>query len=123
LNYMELIGEIDEYEISFEELARLADGTDLTDFINKLSLEIARRFIRGELDYEVADGAMNYVFDFMTDNIFLTSSGNYIPSPALDIYEAFDAGEYRHSKDDDSVCPIEKYTKPFLMEVFKTYGN
>ncbi|TMO62501.1 hypothetical protein [Pseudoalteromonas aurantia] len=123
MDTFELIKQIDENAISFEDFACLSEQGDLIDFVNSFSLNIAKLYMKNEIEFELADGAMNYIFGFMTDDIFMNFSSNYIPSPAIDIYDAFDAGEYQHSGDSDDTCPIEKYTKPHLIEVLETYGS
>ena len=123
LETLELIKQTDENVISFEDFSCLSEQGDLIALVNSFSLIIAKLYIKNEIKFELADGAMNYIFGFMTDDIFMNFSGNYIPSPAIDIYDAFDAGEYHHSGDSDDICPIEKYTKPHLIEVLETYGS
>ncbi|MCF6456742.1 hypothetical protein, partial [Pseudoalteromonas sp. MMG024] len=123
LETLELIKQTDENVISFEDFSCLSEQGDLIALVNSFSLNIAKLYMKNEIKFELADGAMNYIFGFMTDDIFMNFSGNYIPSPAIDIYDAFDAGEYHHSGDSDDICPIEKYTKPHLIEVLETYGS
>lgn len=123
LETLELIKQTDENVISFEDFSCLSEQGDLIGLVNSFSLKIAKLYMKCEIEFELADGAMNYIFGFMTDDIFMNFSGNFIPSPAIDIYDAFDAGEYQHSGDSDDTCPIEKYTKPHLIEVLETYGS
>jgi len=123
LKTLELIKQTVEYTISFEDFACLSKQGDLIGLVNSFSLDVAKLYMKNEIEFESADGTMNYIFGFMTDDIFMNFSGNYIPSPAIDIYDAFDAGEYHHSGDSSDTCPIEKYTKPYLIEVLKAYGS
>jgi hypothetical protein len=123
LETLELIKKTDEYSISFEDFACLSEQGDLIGLVNSFSLNIAKLYMENEIEFELADGAMNYIFGFMTEDTFMNFSGNYIPSPAIDIYDAFDAGEYHHSGDSDDICPVEKYTKPLLIKVLETNSS
>jgi hypothetical protein len=120
MDMITLIKKADQGLISYQEFARSAESTDLISFVNEFSLEVARKFSNNELDYELCDGAMNYLFGFMTDKVFLKQSNNFIPSPALDIYDAFDAGEYNHRGDSRDVDPVTKYTIPSIKEILSS---
>ncbi|MGB0900043.1 MAG: hypothetical protein ACPGSN_12365 [Psychrobium sp.] len=123
MNIIEVIKKIDQYEISFEDFALLSEGDDLANFINSFSMTVAQQFMADNIDFDVADGAINYVWDFMINDVFGTQEGNSVPSPAYDIYDAFDMGEYHHSGDPKNVCPVEKYTKPYLDEILREYSH
>jgi len=83
-----------------------------TQQFNLVSIRIAENFMSGELSYTDADFAMNGVWPVMLDYIMK----NDIPlvEPCYAIYEAFDQGEYDHKDGSD---PVEKHTKPLLIEV------
>ncbi|MDX1538713.1 hypothetical protein [Arsukibacterium sp.] len=87
-------------------------NVELPQLFNLVSIRIAENFMSGQLSYTDADFAMNGVWPVMLDYIMK----NDIPlvEPCYAIYEAFDQGEYDHKDGSD---PVEKYTKPLLIEV------
>jgi hypothetical protein len=103
----------DEQVFSFCELHSIS----VLQFVDMFSIEIAKGYNNGEHDFDFADSAMNTLWGFMTDPPFLDKSGNTIPEPAMDIYEAFDAGEYYHSGDCRPIDPEVKYTKPYIKDI------
>jgi hypothetical protein len=89
---------------------------ELQEFCNQFSLVIATGFYNGMFSYEFCDDAMNYLWGFMTDEpIFSSDKG--IPEPAFSIYQAFDAGEYNHDGDATETDPVEKYTRPLIIDI------
>ena len=117
MDIVSLIKQADDDSISFEDFAAYAHEGDIISLVNEFSLEVAKRFIKKEMDFDVCDGAMNYLFALMTDDIFLNLTNNVIPSPALEIYDAFDAGEYFHKGDSRDIDPSEKYMVPLISEI------
>lgn len=89
----------------------------LVDFVNSFSLALAKGYQDQRYDFEFSDGAANWLFGFMTDEVFLSSNNNALPSPAYDVYLAFDEGEYHHKGDAEDVLAEEKYTKPRINEI------
>ncbi len=80
---------------------------------NVLSVGVARRLVAGTLEYSEADDIMNWVWSYMLhDNAD-------VPQPAFRIYEAVDAGEYRHPGDSEQIDPVKKYTLPWLREILQ----
>lgn len=90
------------------------------ELLNTISLEVAQRFISGELSYDLADDIMNGFFGVMFD--VMGVDGN-LPRPAFDIYQAFDEGEYQHLGDSGHIPPYELYTRPYLMEILLKHAN
>ncbi len=95
-------------------------GIPPDSFCNEFALRVAKGFRDGILDYEFCDEAINYLFSFFTTPPLFGSDRN-IPQPAFEIYQAFDEGEYRHSKDPTWVNPVEKYTRPQIAEILQRY--
>lgn len=123
MDYCSLIKTVNQEDIDYEQFANLVKGGDLVKFVNEFSISVASLYKSEQLGFDICDGAMNYLFGFMTDDIFLRFSGDFIPSPAIDVYEAFDAGEYHHRGDPDEVCPIEKYTNKLVEEILSNANS
>ena len=85
-------------------------------FFDEISVEIARSFDAGKLNFEAADFAMNDLWTIAVhDDEQLT--------PLLDeIYNAFDAGEYasplRPPHD-----PIETHTRPMVKRILERLAS
>ena len=86
-------------------------NVDLPQLFNLVSIRIAESFIGGQLSYTDADWAMNGVWPVMLD--YIMENNMPLVEPCYAIYEAFDQGEYDHKDGSD---PVEKYTKPLLVE-------
>jgi len=107
-------GSLEEIEaVSFSETNRLS----LDEFAHEFSRNVAQNYFDGVYDFSFSDSAVNWLYGFLTDSTYLASNGNAISEFPLDVYLAFDAGEYHHSCDDDSVDPIIKYTDPAIEKV------
>lgn len=76
-----------------------------------LALEVAKRYARKEIDYRLADWIMNNVFYAIT-----AEPSNKWSELFLDIYNAFDSGEYRRDGD-GGIDPSEKYTRPEIARI------
>ncbi|WP_100641512.1 hypothetical protein [Marinobacter salexigens] len=87
-------------------------------FCNDYAVWVAKGFYEERLTYEFCDGAMNYLWGFMTTPPVFGEDKN-IPEPAFEIYRAFDEGEYHHQGDPSAIDPVEKYTKPLVEELFR----
>ena len=111
-------GNLEESEvIAFSEAARMT----LDEFAHEFSRDVANNYWEGLYDYSFSDGAMNWLYGFLTDPTYLESNGNTISEYPLEVYLAFDAGEYHHSGDDESVDPVNKYTDSAIEKVLS--GN
>ncbi|GAB2528969.1 hypothetical protein [Microbulbifer agarilyticus] len=107
-------GTLEEGElIDFSNAGQLS----LDEFAHEFSRDIAQNYWDGLYDYSFCNGAMNWLYGFLTDPAYLESNDNTISEFPLEVYLAFDAGEYRHSGDDESVDPICKYTDPAIEKV------
>lgn len=89
-------------------------NVELPQLFNVVSIRIAKSFICGHLSYTDADFAMNSVWPVMLD--YIMESNISLVEPCYAIYEAFDQGEYDHKDGSD---PVEKYTKPLLVEALR----
>lgn len=66
---------------------------------------------------------MNWLYGFMTDNAYLTSNNNTISDFPLNVYLAFDEGEYHRSNDPKSLDPIIKYINPKIKKLFNELNS
>lgn len=89
-------------------------------FCNEFSLQVAKGFHSGQLSYELCDNAMNYLFGFFTTPPMLGPDKS-LPEPAMEIYLAFDAGEYYRRTDPPGTDPVEKYTRPQVAEILRAF--
>jgi len=104
-------GTLEEKEVvSFSE----ASNISLDEFAHKFSKDVAQKYWDGLYDYSFCDGAMNWLYGFLTDPVYLESNDNTISEFPLEVYLAFDAGEYHHSDDEETVDSVRKYTDPAI---------
>lgn len=92
-------------------------GLNAADFFNSLSIDIAKGFDSGELDFWPANHAMNHIFSFLLEDFALVGDGYEFPEPAFSIYEAFDAGEWDRG---DGRDPVITYTAPEIKRILST---
>ncbi|WP_144395072.1 hypothetical protein [Pleionea sediminis] len=125
MNLAEVLIKASDNELEFETAISWASeqGYSLVEFVNDFAIELARGYRDSKYDYEFCDGAANWLSAFMTEKKFLESNCNTIPSPAWDIYLAFDEGEYQHRGDADDVVPHEKYTMPRILEILNSENS
>ena len=71
------------------------------------SKHVALEFANGEMSYSDGDAAMNHLFGV---------AGLDLTGFAMDIYEAFDAGEFFRDNDPVGTIPWQKYTLPYVMK-------
>jgi hypothetical protein len=74
---------------------------------------VAEEFAQGEISYADGDAAMNCLFGVAVNDL----SGF-----AVEIFQAFDAGEYRRQDDPVGTIPWQKYTLPYVMEALVKEG-
>ncbi|AJQ94822.1 hypothetical protein [Gynuella sunshinyii] len=119
MNLTELLVLASKNELSERTAIEHARSHNLTlaQFANMFALALAQSYREQRYDFAFCDNAANWLFGFMTDETFLASNNNTLPSPAYDVYLAFDAGEYHHRGDDKDVVAEEKYTKPLILEI------
>ncbi len=88
-----------------------------TEFCLSFAERAAKRYLKGDLSFTEADIALNwlYAISYVSD----TAPGE-MPDLALQIYDAFDSGEYYHSDDEPDVDPELKYTLPRIKELIES---
>ena len=91
------------------EIAQLCDATaaDIDAALDAIAIEVAHRYLRGNIPFLSADTLMNNLFSHA-----VMHSG--LPSVFMRAYEAFDEGEYHHAGDAEGVDTEVAYTKPLL---------
>ncbi|WP_248800595.1 hypothetical protein [Pseudomonas sp. MWU13-2105] len=87
--------------------------------VNELALAVANGFNAMTLDFDFCSQAMNGLEGAVVQ---LAVDGE-TPEPALSIYLAFDAGEFKRSGDPIDVCPAEKYTRPMIERILLEHKN
>ena len=87
-----------------------------TALMNEFGLHLAREFEAERLSFAFCDSAVNWVW-----GVLVTRAGTQpeVPWPNTfhEVYEAFDAGVFRHTGDPAEVDPVQKYTRPAIREV------
>lgn len=94
-------------------------GIDPRQLVNELALAVANGFNSMALDFDFCSQAMNGLEGVVAQ---LAVDGE-TPEPALSIYLAFDAGEFKCSGDPIDVCPIEKYTRPMIERILLEHND
>jgi len=82
-------------------------GVDKDRFCYLFAKVVADEFVNGEMSYSDGDVAMNQLAAIMDIDLRGFS---------LDIYQAFDAGEFYRDDDPKGTIPWQKYTLPAVME-------
>jgi hypothetical protein len=82
--------------------------------LNAIALEVARRYLAGDMDFGDGDSVANSLHGWS-----MTHRDSMLPEPANGIFLAFDEGEYRHQGDSESVDNEAKYTRPMIIEVLR----
>lgn len=88
-------------------------GLEKHEFENAFARWVAIDFAMGELSYSQADTAMNWL------SVRARPALSNLP---LEIYLAFDAGEYTHPGEMATIIPWQKYTLPYVMKIFEREG-
>ena len=89
-----------------------------TKLIEDLSIETAKRYWKGEIDFGDGDCIMNNLQSYWVTNDDFVKHFEF-GRIAWECYEAFDAGEYLRSTDDSEIDPAEKYTKPLIERLLR----
>jgi hypothetical protein len=77
-------------------------------FSEMFSKHVALEFAYGEISYGAGDCAMNSLMGFMQHEV----SGF-----VMEVFSAFDSGEFSHNGDSPITIPWQKYTLPVIMEL------
>jgi hypothetical protein len=112
----ELITAAESGVIGHELLRELARRTSTSQpsLLNGLAHHVARQYYHGEMSYEVADRAMNAAYSLTVQEEYLAANDRTLPNPMVEVFEAFDAGEYHHHGDPQHIDPEAKYTRPMI---------
>lgn len=115
----ELTVQADAESLMLSDLAATREKFSVTpqDVLNELSLLIAEDYLLGTLTYEFCDSVMNGIINAIVE----VAMTNAMPQPAFSLYQAFDAGEWIRSDDPPGTDPSEKYTRPAVQEILRTY--
>ncbi|MFI7594343.1 hypothetical protein [Micromonospora sp. NPDC049359] len=84
---------------------------DYDAFLDGLAMELATRYDQGRLPFGTCDEIVNWFYGHHTAT-FDTAP----PEVFLDVFEAFDEGEYYHGGD-ASEDPEKAYTRPMIKQV------
>ena len=87
-----------------------AHGVEPEQFELVFARHVSVEFAYGEIGYAHADCAMNCLSAY---------AGIEFSGLPLEIYQEFDAGEYRRAGDSATVIPWQRYTLPAIMEILK----
>jgi hypothetical protein len=83
-----------------------------SDFTDNFAKEVAQRYLKGSLDFDIADCAINALSDWTPLEDFSTCSWA--------IYRAFDEGEYLHPGQEAGTNE-ELYTRPLLRKAMSDF--
>jgi hypothetical protein len=99
------------------EYLRWASDAKLSEaaLCNAIAIHLAGGFLRGDLPFMYCDHIVNGLYSRMIE-------GNELPEPFWSVFLAFDAGEFADPKD-PSADPVEKHTRPQLIEVMSRYSQ
>lgn len=103
-------------ESEFIELA-LSNPKGIYSFFNDVALDIAHAYNNNDLEYEQCHFVASWLFSAMVNEIVLAIDGYKVPSPAYDVFLAFDAGEYTHPGDHELTDSVQKYTNKMLKDI------
>jgi hypothetical protein len=129
MNNMEALEELNAIacrgELSFEVLCKycLEAQTDIQCASNDVALGVARMFLSGDIDFEQGDQAMNLLFSIMTSQSYFKVTERAIPDTAMNVYLAFDSGEFLHPGDKPNDVPYLKHTRPKLQEILSSLSS
>ncbi|NWK94477.1 hypothetical protein DM806_02035 [Sphingobium lactosutens] len=101
--------------LEYEEIQKWCEQNRISDseLTEAMAIDVARRYSRHEVSYRPADWIMNNLFFALADD---PKSG--FSELFVDIFNAFDAGEYDRSKDRSSE-PSELYTRPSITRILE----
>ncbi|WP_166213104.1 hypothetical protein [Cognatiluteimonas telluris] len=87
-------------------------GWSRQEFCDAFSRRVAHQYNDNVLPFESADIAMNWLYEFAFHQM-----GAPIPEYFLDVYLAFDRGEFASSEDAPETDPEQAYTRPLISEI------
>jgi hypothetical protein len=77
------------------------------EFCRAFAQRVAAQYFAGAINFRIANAAMNRLFEYCYGDV-----DRGMPAIAHGVYDAFDAGEYRHAGDAPDVDPELRYTRP-----------
>lgn len=95
-------------------------GGQSPEGLNKLALDLARRYLEGTVPYAVADAIANNIFGYCT-KIIESLPGRTIPEPTFSIFLAFNAGEF-HLDGIRDPTPDERFTRPQIAAILAKWS-
>ena len=95
-------------------------GGERAEALNKLALDLARRYSKGTVAYPVADAIINNMFACCS-SIIATLPGRTMPEPMFSVFLAFDAGEFSSDGIRDPT-PEERFTRPQIAAILAKDG-
>jgi hypothetical protein len=106
----EAIAQVPHRQLGFEGVEALCEhlGGPRDSALNALAIEIAERYLRGQLSFADADDIANSLFAYATHV-------GVLPEPMFAVFLAFDAGEFQPKGDSEN--PEIKYTRPQLERI------
>lgn len=87
-------------------------GISLSDFLDRIGIEIAERYQAGQRTFQFCDSLVNDLWDALIDRVANNDDVRW-PDGFHEVYEAFDAGEF-HRLPDQSDDPESDFTKPLV---------
>jgi hypothetical protein len=108
----ELIHRCDSEALTEEAIAPFLVGMSREEFCDIFSERVAHEYAADRIPFDVADAAMNRLFAFA-----YLGDEDFLPPFSREVFEAFDDGEYRHSDDPPDTDPVQKYTRPQILEI------
>jgi hypothetical protein len=95
-------------QADIEETARNL-GVSVSALCDEFALEVAKGFMDGDYSWDFGDIAMNGLYSCAYAN------GDFgLPDFAFEVFEAFDEGEYRHSKGPSGEARTRTLLEPLL---------
>lgn len=86
-----------------------------------VALDVAREYADGRMTYDRGNSIMNSLFQVATSSDFWAVTNNEVPPILFAVYQAFDEGEYHHSKDGVDIRPEDQYTRTLIASVLERY--
>ncbi|WP_077038454.1 hypothetical protein [Pelomonas sp. KK5] len=111
--------------IGYDLLARLAAETSVPapQMLDSFSIFVASAYASGEMPFDEASVIINAVFGVGLSEPFWAAHDRVVPPSMMEVYQAFDAGEYHHPGDGPEVDPEQKYTQPLIADFLARCGS
>ena len=102
------------WQIAVSEVDALCAKFDWSqqEFCNAFSQRVAHQYNDNVLHFQTADTAMNWLYEFAIHHM-----GAPIPEYFLDVFLAFDRGEFAGPEDAPGTDPELAHTRPLIREI------